>query len=355
MYVQNCSLLVAYEQDKWLHGAAQMPSDRFLEYTATELKQKLASMDDRAIEALLAMPAIFATETDAKKTDQVARVGRITGIEKRRYDYFLRFEFDPKARPIQQASLLGPLRAELDIDRFELNRTHWAVKQVDLAELLVRHGYLDALPPNAPGPIAAQAKPRGPMSPAIAAATAELSTTIEGVGDALAKQLRRPAASPVDFSPTMTGTRSGRRVFIVHGHAKDTKHAVDSFLLRVGLESVILDQVAGGSKTIIEKFEHEAEAADFAVVLLTPDDVGAARGVKEQKLRARQNVIFELGYFAGKLGRGRVVALKQGDVEIPSDYNGVEYITFDEHDGWKLRLAGNLRLAGLPIDMTRLA
>jgi predicted nucleotide-binding protein len=65
-------------------------------------------------------------------------------------------------------------------------------------------------------------------------------------------------------------------------------------------------------------------------------------------------VAFELGYFAAKLGRGHVCALKESAVGIPSDYSGVEYIAYDAHDGWMLRLANRLRDAGMNVDMNRL-
>ena len=73
---------------------------------------------------------------------------------------------------------------------------------------------------------------------------------------------------------------------------------------------------------------------------------------EEQSLkpRARQNVIFELGYFTGKLDRGRVCALTKGNVEIPSDYDGVLYIPFDESGAWRMKLVQELKNAGFEID-----
>jgi predicted nucleotide-binding protein len=62
-------------------------------------------------------------------------------------------------------------------------------------------------------------------------------------------------------------------------------------------------------------------------------------------------VILELGYFLGQLGRERVCALHLGEIEIPSDYNGVLFVPMDAADGWKLRLAKEMKAAGLPVDM----
>ena len=65
----------------------------------------------------------------------------------------------------------------------------------------------------------------------------------------------------------------------------------------------------------------------------------------------RQNVVLELGYFAGKIGRKRVCALVKGDIEAPSDYDGVVYIALDDAEGWKVQLARELRAAGLPVNV----
>jgi hypothetical protein len=91
-----------------------------------------------------------------------------------------------------------------------------------------------------------------------------------------------------------------RKVFIVHGHA-GAEDKVARFVERLGFEAIILNEQADGGKTIVEKLESNSDVG-FAVVLLTPDDEGAERG-KPLQGRARQNVILEWGYFAGRLGR----------------------------------------------------
>jgi predicted nucleotide-binding protein len=91
----------------------------------------------------------------------------------------------------------------------------------------------------------------------------------------------------------------------------------------------------------------------FAVILLTPDDVGSSIKADTPSARARQNVIFELGYFTGKLGRGRVCLLRKGDVEIPSDLFGVIYTEMDPTEGWKARLVREMKEAGLDFDASR--
>ena len=119
------------------------------------------------------------------------------------------------------------------------------------------------------------------------------------------------------------------RAFLVHGRNKQALRAVKAALKSVGIEPVVLMELASLGRTVIEKFEEVAESCDCAVVLLSPDDIGnlvqEARAGHKARFRARQNVLFELGYFCGSLGRrrGAVVLLEHGSVEIPSDLAGV--------------------------------
>jgi predicted nucleotide-binding protein len=139
---------------------------------------------------------------------------------------------------------------------------------------------------------------------------------------------------------------------VVHGHDDGAREAVARFLQRLGFEPVILHERANQGRTIIEKFEAHGDVG-FAVVLLTPDDFGALRD-GEQKPRARQNVILELGYFIGRLTRARVCALKKGDVELPSDILGVVWEEFDERGAWQMKLANELRAAKYEIDLNKI-
>ena len=147
---------------------------------------------------------------------------------------------------------------------------------------------------------------------------------------------------------------ASRKVFLVHGRDDAAKQGVARFLERLHLQPIILHEQPNRSKAIIEKFLAYSDVA-FAVVLLTPDDVGGpADSSQKQKPRARQNVILELGYFLGQLGRERVVALhkgEKGEIDFPSDYDGVLFVPLDDAGGWKLRLAQEMKVAELPVDM----
>lgn len=123
------------------------------------------------------------------------------------------------------------------------------------------------------------------------------------------------------------------------------------FLAQIGLEPIILHEQANQGRTVIEKVEAHGNVG-FAVVLLTPDDEGCQKGGTPQP-RARQNVLLELGYFVGLLGRKHVCALKRGDVEIPSDFGGVVYEPYDSGGGWKQILGRELQAIGHEIDWNK--
>jgi predicted nucleotide-binding protein len=141
-------------------------------------------------------------------------------------------------------------------------------------------------------------------------------------------------------------------VFIVHGRDSPAKVEVARLLERAGLDAVILHEQPNAGRTLIEKFEHHGGSAGFAVVLLTPDDVGGPDKDHLQP-RARQNVIGEMFWFAGKLNRRRVCALKKGDLELPSDAAGIVYTEMDDRGAWKSELLRELQTAGYTVDWAR--
>lgn len=120
------------------------------------------------------------------------------------------------------------------------------------------------------------------------------------------------------------------------------------------MKPVILQEQINKGMTVLEKFEAFSDRAAFAIILMTPDDKGYPVNLEyEAKYRARQNVILELGYFAAKLGRNRTLVLTKGDIELPSDIFGIVYEKLDHGEGWKIRLARELREAGFNIDMNK--
>ncbi|MFA5060107.1 MAG: nucleotide-binding protein [Candidatus Omnitrophota bacterium] len=143
-----------------------------------------------------------------------------------------------------------------------------------------------------------------------------------------------------------------RKIFLVHGHDDGIKEATARFLEKLGLAPIILHEKPNQGRTIIEKISDYSDVG-FAVVLLTGDDVGRINDAKCENLlpRARQNVVLELGYFLGRIGRQRVCALYQKGVEIPSDYSGVLFIPLDESGAWRVQLAKEIKATGIDLDM----
>jgi predicted nucleotide-binding protein len=154
-----------------------------------------------------------------------------------------------------------------------------------------------------------------------------------------------PAPSPLEPEPLK------RKVFIVHGHDEGAREMVARFLEKIGFEAIILHEQANRGRTVIEKVEAHGDVG-FAVVLLTPDDEGRKIG-GILKNRARQNVILELGYFIGRLGRSKVCALTRDSVEIPTDFAGVVYETLE--GAWRATLARELEDAGFDIDWRKVS
>ena len=177
----------------------------------------------------------------------------------------------------------------------------------------------------------------------------EMDSSINSLEEILA-QLEIPD------EPSENPTRTfGDEVFIVHGHDEAAKHAIARFVAKFDIEPTILDEQVNRGQTIIDKFEEHAGEAGFAIVLLTPDDVGKSKDeTDDPKPRARQNVILELGYFLCGLGRERVCVLYKEGVELPSDIHGILYMLMDNSDGWQLKLGQEMQAAGLPVDLNKL-
>ena len=158
-------------------------------------------------------------------------------------------------------------------------------------------------------------------------------------------------------SPDMKKPAKGdsRSVFVVHGQDKEAKLEVARLLERLSLKPIVLHEQPSRGKTIVEKIEYYSNVA-FAVVILSPDDVGGLAADRSTlRPRARQNVILELGYMVAKLGRDRVCALVKGGVEIPSDFDGVVYVTMDWNGAWKFELGRELKAAAIAVDLNTIA
>lgn len=149
---------------------------------------------------------------------------------------------------------------------------------------------------------------------------------------------------------------SYEKVFIVHGHDRLIKAEVVGLMQNLGLTPIVLRDQPKRGRTIIEAIDHYSDVSS-AIVLLSPDDLGYSQAgePEDAKPRARQNVILELGFFLGKLGRANVMVVhnKAPNFEMPSDYEGVIFIPYDPEDevgGWKIEVTRELQDIGFDVD-----
>ncbi len=156
--------------------------------------------------------------------------------------------------------------------------------------------------------------------------------------------------SEKDFKDEPKQCASTRKIFIVHGHNGELKESVARLVEKQGLEPVILSEMANQGKTIIEKFEENSDVG-AAICLFSADDIGKSVKESEYRSRARQNVVFEAGFFVAKLGRKKVVIIADPVVEIPSDMQGVVYTNSSE---WRFGVLKELKAMGYSIDYNKL-
>lgn len=153
-----------------------------------------------------------------------------------------------------------------------------------------------------------------------------------------------------DLEPATDLPRFFNKVFIVHGHDGELKQSVARIVEKQGIEAIILSEQANQGNTIIEKFEQYSDVSG-AICLFTADDLAKAKSGDTMQPRARQNVVFEAGYFMGKLGRRNVVILADSGIETPSDLSGVVYTNTVN---WQVDLLKELKAMGYTVDFNKL-
>lgn len=155
------------------------------------------------------------------------------------------------------------------------------------------------------------------------------------------------------MTPSPSQPAADAPIFLVHGHDLARRETVRHFLSTVtDRDIIVLANQPNRGQDLLGKLLSHAQQAAFAVVLLTPDDEGKPRESENNRARARQNVVFELGLFIGILGRDRVAALNHPSVEIPTDFSGVAYISI-EGEGWQIELARELKAAGIDVSLDK--
>lgn len=302
------NLLISYSESSWSESPTNFQKSRIaVEYTVDEISERYKFLDAAAIEELKSFPTLFVTENERTES----RIGYITKVSVRSDTVVIGFEFDP-IFPHLPKGAIEKIAADIDLGKWELSRTHWAIKDEPLFEILLRRGYV--------------------------------------THEQLAASQRLKAPAYPDPAPISTGSGevNTQQVFIVHGHDDIAKLEMAAFIKSLGLEPIILHLQASSGRTVIEKIEHYSNVG-FGIVLYTPCDVGSKVGELTGAYRARQNVVFEHGYLIGKLGRPRVAAVVKGQIETPNDISGVVYVPLDEHGTWKECLKKEMVSAGYRI------
>lgn len=295
------NLFIGYIGPSEPENEVKVSASRFLEYTDSETQMRYRNLDSNAAREIKGFPALFMHE----HYPDGAFVGNISNITWADGDYLVKFERDEEIGVISKDDI-ERLALELDIEKYEFYRTHWAIKNCDLKRVLAENN----------------------VSPA----------SQQEVNNVLPEN--KPATDGSKFNKA--------QIFIVHGHDEHAKNDVKDYVESKGLEPIILHMQASGGRTIIEKIDHYSNVG-FGIVIYTECDLGAKRNTLSFKWRARQNVVFEHGYLIAKLSRSRVAALVKGRVETPNDISGVVYVTMDPAGNWKDELDTELRSAGYTI------
>jgi predicted nucleotide-binding protein len=299
----------------WPDGRGRVGLDRIFEFTDTPVSAMFRQSSGPKFSELSKLPTLFASETRPDNPQEPAHIGEITGFSAGQSWLTLEYRFLPHLPAIPN-DVLWEMSGELQIEGGEFSRGHWAVKDADLYQTVDRRTVLKS--------------------------------------DQLDVQPVFELSPPVEPGPSASSDRDSQAIFVIHGHDHLRLAALKSAIVDLtGRNPIVLHEQPDQGRSIIEKFEEYAQRSSFAVALFTPDDTGARNGAGSQP-RARQNVVFEAGYFIGKLGRSRVMLLKDETVDHPSDRNGVIYVPIDPSGRWRVRLATELRAAGIECDAKNL-
>ncbi|AIW17172.1 TIR domain-containing protein [Vibrio tubiashii] len=302
------NLLISSNPEAWEHGIYEYDRSRVaIEYTATEISERYKFLEQGVVEELKSFPTLFVTENEQTES----KIGYIKSIRLRSKTVVIEFEIDP-ILPSLPIGAINQMAVDIDLGSWELSRTHWAIKDEPLFDILVRHGYLNPQQVDA------------------------------------ATNLKLASTPEPQIIETKHGEFNNEQVFIVHGHDEIAKMEVADFITSLGLQPIILHMQASSGRTIIEKIEHYSNVG-FGIVLYTPCDFGSKVGALNGTYRARQNVVFEHGYLIGKLSRSRVAAVVKGQVETPNDISGVVYVSMNQDGSWKTELTQEMRSVGYEV------
>jgi predicted nucleotide-binding protein len=184
------------------------------------------------------------------------------------------------------------------------------------------------------------------------------------VGDLFANAFSADLVEEVNRAGEETTDEAKHSVFVVHGHDDSARGEVSKYLREIGVKPIVLSEIEEPEDSLLRRFLRIAEQAAFAVVVFSPDDIGASLvhfdapkgGDKALRYRARQNVVLELGFFLGKLKDfNKVFVLRSNprepwpEFEMPSDLAGAIYKELDKQGRWKSLLRSALIKNGVEV------
>ncbi len=150
--------------------------------------------------------------------------------------------------------------------------------------------------------------------------------------------------------PATAASETDLRVAVVCHHDAQARDAASGFLRQLGLRVTVLPDAPkptdGGFLDRLDGLRH----LDFAVVLLPANALDTTTAVT--KLLSRE-LLLELGYLRGVLGRDRICFLLSGNAAKTLPWNGILSLHMDDARLWHLLLARTMKQAGLDVDLNR--
>ncbi len=392
-------------------SSIEISKERYLEYTDESRFASLFSLSDEAIESIKSWPCLITTEG---RSSEIIRLVKITSILETNSAFQVAFQVLPLKKPLTNG-LVWKERHRLGLEEFEFNRYHWTIKTSNIFEVLLDESFvgssqIEAFPEmEVPSPIRSDLIAAKNiisewshteiddflLEAGVVGLNADRSigSRHDRVNTILRSVLKKPwlktaenrlfssfmiekaGAGVTDQNPeandeqrvpdepvkelgldfpisSETPTAVSTRVFVVHGRNDVIRNQIVTFLSEIGLDPIVLHEQANMGRHLLTKFIDEADLASFAVVIMTNDDEGGLLD-EGKKPRARQNVIFELGYFIAHLGQRKVCALISPGLETPSDFDGIVYVPIDEQEDWKKTLHRELAAVGIPVKVPK--
>lgn len=146
--------------------------------------------------------------------------------------------------------------------------------------------------------------------------------TVNSTGNAAYMEPRGRLYLKETAMPKKQSKSMPKRIFITHGRSGDWREVRDYVQREIGIEILELAQEPFQGRTILQKLDDESSKCGYAVIVMTGDDrLG-------DEVRARENVIHEIGFFQGRYGFDRVCLLYEEGVNIPSNMHGLGYVHF---------------------------